>query len=117
MQPPLMPSKGGILSSLIPITEWWMFTNLYDKSLSECWADWSLRGENCSMETVLIHFHREPNEKKIAYLHVFGDWKRAIPMLKDAEKYFKVTNVGEAIDFCPFEEVNRKGERFKLEVE
>jgi len=110
MLQPYIPCKDGILGSHSPITEWWMFTNLYHQKQS--WSDWSLA--NCDASKVLVMFIREPDNKDEARLHIFGDYKLAISMLKDANKFFNVEHTGVAKDWCPFEQEERTGEAFRV---
>ena len=111
MLPHYTPCKDGILGSYSPITEWWMFTNLYHQSQS--WSDWSLA--NCDAKRVLVMFVRD-RENNCAFLNIFGDYKLAVEMLRDCNKFFKVSHCGKTADWCPFEQVTRHGESFLIEM-
>jgi len=110
-----MPKKDTILSSLIPISEWWMFTERHCDGLRQSWSDWSL--DNCDIEKVIVMFKRTPNNKEEAYLEVYGKQSQlAEPVLKHAEKYFNVEDKGKCTDHCPFEDAVRTGNSFLLSI-
>jgi len=111
MLQPYIPCPNGILGSLFPINEWWVFTQLYHKDQS--WSDWAMK--HCSIDKIVVMFNRM-GDGSVA-IHLFGDWRMAIPMLKDAKKFFKVESMGKVKDYCPFAQEERIGEGFLLKVE
>tara|TARA_R100000152_G_C6730749_1_gene155458 strand:+ start:665 stop:1000 length:336 start_codon:yes stop_codon:yes gene_type:complete len=108
MLQPYTPCPNGILGSLFPINEWWAFTGLYHKDQS--WANWAIK--HCSIDKVIVMMNTVNPYKSTIYL--FGDWRLAIPMLKDAQRFFKVESMGKVKDYCPFAQEERIGQGFVL---
>ena len=76
------------------------------------WANWSIENANdCYLE-----FHRPDGEKNFADIHVYGEIDKAMPLLRDASKYFTVKRIGEVSFFDAFTELTRKGQGFRIAV-
>ena len=107
--PPYTPHPNGILGSLWPIYEWWSFGFMYGETN---WAEWSIQNANeCYLE-----FHRENGNKTEAEIHVYGEVEKALPMLKDALRYFDVKATGICSFYDAFSEADRHGKSFKISV-
>ena len=103
------PNPDGMMASLFPIYEWWAFGFLYGR---QNWSEWSIKNANkCYLE-----FHREDGSKDAAEIHVYGDIKDAMPLLKDASGFFDIESAGDVSFFDAFTESTRRGKSFRISV-
>jgi len=103
-----VPCSDGIIGSEFPIYEWWAFGQLYKETN---WSNWAMQNKKSYIE-----FHREDGSKTEVRIHVYDDQDSAMPLFKDAARYFNIEKEESVSFYDKFQERYRKGISYLISV-